>query len=94
MDVYFRRRSKSVDTREKTGVEPQLSGELTDQGECFPVVPTFRVELDGDEAREVERYPMGARIRTVVQSPEGAIWVLEGEDDDSPGRLLQLTPKD
>jgi len=53
-----------------------------------------RIELDGDEAREVERYAMGARIRSVVQGPDGALWVLEDERDDSRGRLLKLTPKD
>ena len=53
-----------------------------------------RIELDGDEGREVERYPMGARIRSVVQGPEGALWVLEADDEDSGGRLLKLTPND
>lgn len=52
-----------------------------------------RVELDGDTAREVERYDMGARIRSVVEGPDGAIWVLEDDEDDSTGRLLKLTPK-
>jgi len=54
----------------------------------------MRIELDGDHAREVERYDMGARIRSVVEGPEGAIWVLEDDDDDdSTGRMLKLTPK-
>lgn len=48
-----------------------------------------RVELGEDEAREVERFPMGKRIRGVVQGPAGAIWVLE---DGRRGRLLRLTP--
>lgn len=52
-----------------------------------------RVELDGDRAREVERYDMGARIRCVVEGPDGAIWVLEDDEEDSTGRLLKLTPK-
>ena len=52
-----------------------------------------RIEVDGDDAREVERYDMGARIRSVVQGPGGAIWVLEDERGDSQGRLLKLTPK-
>ncbi len=52
-----------------------------------------RIELEGDAAREVERYDMGARIRTVVEGPQGAIWVLEDEDGASTGRLLKLTPK-
>ena len=53
-----------------------------------------RIELDGTEAREVERFNMNARIRAVVQGPGGALWVLEDERGDSEGRLLKLTPKD
>ena len=52
-----------------------------------------RIELDGDRAREVERFPMGARIRSLVEGPDGAIWVLEDERRDSQGRLLKLTPR-
>ena len=56
-----------------------------------------RVELDGDTAHEVERYDMGARIRSVVEGPDGAIWALEDDDQrrapGSIGRLLKLTPK-
>jgi glucose/arabinose dehydrogenase len=54
----------------------------------------IRVELQGESAREVERYPMGARIRSVVEAPDGALWVLEDERGESTGRLLKLTPKD
>ncbi|MDP9198116.1 MAG: PQQ-dependent sugar dehydrogenase [Pseudomonadota bacterium] len=53
----------------------------------------IRVELEGERAREVERYPMGARIRTVVEAPDGSLWVLEDERGGSGGRLLKLTPK-
>ena len=52
------------------------------------------IEFEGDAARETERFDMGARIRSVVQGPEGALWVLEDERGDSQGRLLKLTPKD
>ncbi len=52
-----------------------------------------RVGLDGDEAREIERYDMGARIRGVFEAADGALWVLEDERADSQGRLLKLTPK-
>ncbi len=52
-----------------------------------------RVALDGAEAREVGRYDMGARIRSVVEGPGGALWVLEDERGDSAGRLLKVTPK-
>jgi glucose/arabinose dehydrogenase len=53
-----------------------------------------RIDLDGDVAREVERYDMGARIRGLAEAPDGALWVLEDERNDSGGRLLKLTPKD
>ena len=53
-----------------------------------------RIELDSDGAREIDRYPMGARIRSVVEGPDGALWVLEDERGDSQGRLLKLTPSD
>ena len=52
------------------------------------------IETDGDTAREVTRYVLGARIRSVVQGPEGELWVLEDEGEGSEGRLLKLTPKD
>lgn len=48
----------------------------------------IRVAIDGDTAREAERYDMGTRIREVEQGPDGALWLLEDE-----GRLLKLTPK-
>jgi glucose/arabinose dehydrogenase len=53
-----------------------------------------RIDLDGDVAREVERYDMGARIRGLAEAPDGSLWVLEDERNDSGGRLLKLTPKD
>jgi len=52
-----------------------------------------RIEVDGDEAREIDRYAMGARIRSVDQGPGGALWVLEDERGNSKGRLLKLTPR-
>ncbi len=52
-----------------------------------------RIEVDGESAREVERYAMGSRIRAIAEGPEGAIWVLEDERRNSQGRLLKLKPK-
>ena len=48
----------------------------------------LRIKIEGDRAEEVERFPMGKRIREVEQGPEGAIWVLE---DKKGGRLLKLS---
>jgi glucose/arabinose dehydrogenase len=52
-----------------------------------------RIDLDGDSAHEIERFPMDARIRSVVEGPDGAIWVLEDGRQEGAGRLLRLTPK-
>ncbi|MES2625107.1 MAG: PQQ-dependent sugar dehydrogenase [Pseudomonadota bacterium] len=52
------------------------------------------IEFDGESAREAERFDMDARIRAVEQGPDGAIWLLEDEDDGSEGRLLRLTMQD
>ena len=48
----------------------------------------IRIELGEDRAREVERFPMGNRIRGLAQGPEGAIWAIE---DGTEGRLLKLS---
>lgn len=48
-----------------------------------------RVEVNGDAAREVARYSMGARIRAVVERADGVVWLLE---DGRGGRLVRLTP--
>ncbi|UUL82068.1 PQQ-dependent sugar dehydrogenase [Sphingomonas qomolangmaensis] len=59
-----------------------LIGGLVQQG-------LVRVALTGATASEVQRIPLGRRIREVEQGPDGAIWVLE---DGAGGRLLKLTP--
>ena len=48
-----------------------------------------RVAIQGNTAREVERYDMQARIRTIAERRDGALLVLE---DGEGGRLLQLSP--
>lgn len=51
-----------------------------------------RIEFDGDNAYEAERFAMGQRIREVEQGPDGAIWVLEDERrEPGRGRLLRIT---
>lgn len=50
----------------------------------------IRVAIEGDNAREVERIPMGERIREVEEGPDGAIWVLT---DGPSGQLWRLTPR-
>jgi len=48
-----------------------------------------RVELDGESAREVERFAMPTRVREVEIGPDGALYALE---DKSRARLLRLDP--
>lgn len=50
-----------------------------------------RIAIEGETAREAERFDMGRRIREVEQGPDGAIWLLE---DGPDGRLLRLTPRE
>ena len=49
-----------------------------------------RVAIDGTKARELERYNLEARIRTIAERDDGALFVLE---DGEGGRLLKLTPR-
>src|SRR3546814_18837293 len=42
----------------------------------------IRVELNGTSARPAEQWNMDARIRDVIQAPDGAIWLLQ--DDGAP----------
>jgi glucose/arabinose dehydrogenase len=48
-----------------------------------------RLRQDGKRASEEERIPLGARIRDVVQGPEGAVYALT---DEAKGEVLRLTP--
>jgi aldose sugar dehydrogenase len=48
-----------------------------------------RVAIEGTGAREVERYDMQARIRSIAERGDGSLLVLE---DGEGGRLLRLTP--
>lgn len=52
----------------------------------------LRVDVDGTDARQGDRWPMSARIREVEEGPDGAIWLLEDGGNGSQGRLLKLTP--
>lgn len=52
-----------------------------------------RVEMNGNTAREVARYPMTQRIRDIDQSEDGTLWLLEDGPPPGAGRLLKLTPQ-
>lgn len=57
-----------------------LIGGLTSTG-------LVRVEVNGQQAKEVERIPLGARIRDVEQAADGSVYVLTDAKD---GKILQL----
>jgi glucose/arabinose dehydrogenase len=69
---------------------PKWRGNLLSAGLSSRAI--IRIEVSGDSATEVERYSMGAPIRSVVQGPAGNLWVLEDESREGKGRLLKLTP--
>ncbi len=48
-----------------------------------------RMEQNGRTAREVERIPIGARVRTLLQGHHGELYVLT---DETHGQLLRLLP--
>jgi len=69
---------------------PEWHGDMLAAGLSSRAI--IRIDIDGDSATEVERFPMGAPMRSVVQGPQGALWVLEDESREGQGRLLKLTP--
>ena len=53
-----------------------------------------RVQFNGEEASEAERFDLQKRIREVEQGPDGAIWLLEDGTRGGASALLKLTPKE
>lgn len=58
-------------------VFPQWRGSALIGG--LAVTSLVRISFDGIDAREVERWEMGARIRAVMVAPDGSVWLLEDE---------------
>jgi aldose sugar dehydrogenase len=67
---------------------PALAGEVLIAG--LQSQGLVRVRINGTSASEVARYPMGFRVREVVEAPDGAVLVFE---DGGSGRMLRLTPR-
>ena len=59
-----------------------LIGGLTSSG-------IVRVQINGNQAEEVERIPLATRTRDVEQAPDGSIYVLT---DQANGKILRLRP--
>ncbi|MCZ7659906.1 MAG: PQQ-dependent sugar dehydrogenase [Xanthobacteraceae bacterium] len=49
----------------------------------------MRVALEGDRFAGEERIPLNARVRDVLQGPDGAVYAAT---DEANGRILRLTP--
>jgi glucose/arabinose dehydrogenase len=47
-----------------------------------------RVVLEGSEAKDEDRLPLGGRIRDVETAPDGSIYVLTDHDD---GKVLRIS---
>ncbi len=48
----------------------------------------IHVDLDGGNAKEVARYELGGRLRSITQGPDGSIWVVE---DGKDAKLFKLS---
>ncbi|MFD2514756.1 PQQ-dependent sugar dehydrogenase [Pontibacter locisalis] len=59
-----------------------LIGGLTSTG-------IVRVQINGEQAKEVERLPLATRVRDVEQAPDGSVYVLT---DERNGKVLRLVP--
>ncbi len=67
---------------------PGWKGRALIAGMVYPGL--VEVVIEGTTAREVARYPLGARIRDIEQGPDGTIWIVE---DGAEGRLRKLVPE-
>jgi glucose/arabinose dehydrogenase len=48
-----------------------------------------RVSLDGNKGTEEARYKFDKRLRDIIETPDGSLYVVE---DGKGARLLHLTP--
>ena len=66
---------------------PQWRGQALIAGMVYPGL--VRVAIDGNRGREIERIPLGKRIRAIAEAPDGSVWIVE---DKGGARLRQLKP--
>jgi glucose/arabinose dehydrogenase len=72
---------------------PQWQGDALISGLSSQSI--VRIEFDGTNAKEAERYDMGMRVRAVKQAPDGSLWILEDgrEGRGGEGRMFRLTAR-
>lgn len=71
------------------GLFPQWKGDALIGGLSSEVM--LRLTLDGDKVKSEERIGLQARIREIVQAPDGSVLVIT-DPKDASGELLRLTP--
>jgi glucose/arabinose dehydrogenase len=88
----------------KTFWDPSISpgGLLIYSGDKFPqwkgdaLIPALsgealiRVDIDGDNTKKADEWPMAARLRGIAQGPDGAVYLLQ---DGEGAKLLRLDPR-
>lgn len=72
------------------------SGDLFDGWKGKVLIPGLgsqalvAVSIDGESARETNRWGFEKRLRSIAQGPDGAIWIAE---DGNGAKLFKLTPR-
>jgi glucose/arabinose dehydrogenase len=51
------------------------------------------IDLDGDTARQANRWNVEFRVRAVAEDPSGGVWLLEDGGRTGEGRLYRLVPR-
>jgi glucose/arabinose dehydrogenase len=73
----------------KGAMFPQWNGSALASGLASESITRITFDREG-EAKPVERWDLGHRVRDVEVAPDGALWMLE---DAKPGGVFRLTPK-
>ncbi|HXE06092.1 MAG TPA: PQQ-dependent sugar dehydrogenase, partial [Bryobacteraceae bacterium] len=73
----------------KGAIFPQWNGSAFASGMSSESLTRITLEGKG-EAKPVERWNMGFRVRDIEEAPDGTLWAVE---DAESGGLFHLTPK-
>lgn len=69
---------------------PGRKGRALIAGMVYPGL--VEVAIDGEQGREVARYPLDSRIRDIEQGADGTIWIVEDARNNPNPRLRRLIP--
>ena len=51
------------------------------------------VDLDGENARQANRWNLEFRVRAIAEDPSGGLWLLEDGSRNGQGRLYRMVPR-